>query len=64
MDQLSRSEWLVYENLLKGKLDKEIAEALSLSIHTVKKHNKSIYKKLKVRNRLEATLLKLNILIA
>jgi LuxR family maltose regulon positive regulatory protein len=60
MDKLTTSELLVYKHLLKGKLDKEIASLLSLSIHTIKKHNKSIYKKLKVRNRLEAALKNIN----
>jgi len=53
---LTKAEQLVYDILLKGKLDKEIADLLSISLNTVKKHNKSIYRKLKVRNRLEAIL--------
>jgi two-component system, sensor histidine kinase LadS len=56
MENLTKAEKLVYNILLKGKLDKEIADLLSISLHTVKKHNKSIYRKLKVRNRLEAIL--------
>jgi DNA-binding NarL/FixJ family response regulator len=54
MKTLTKAEKLVYNILLKGKLDKEIADLLSISLNTVKKHNKSIYRKLKVRNRLEA----------
>ena len=54
MENLTKAERLVYDILLKGKLDKEIADLLSISLNTVKKHNKSIYRKLKVRNRLEA----------
>jgi DNA-binding NarL/FixJ family response regulator len=54
MENLTKAEKLVYNILLKGKLDKEIADLLSISLNTVKKHNKSIYRKLKVRNRLEA----------
>ncbi len=57
MEHLTKAETLVYNILLKGKLDKEIADLLSISLNTVKKHNKSIYRKLKVRNRLEAILL-------
>jgi DNA-binding NarL/FixJ family response regulator len=56
MEHLTKAETLVYNILLKGKLDKEIADHLSISLNTVKKHNKSIYRKLKVRNRLEAIL--------
>ena len=56
METLTKAEKLVYNILLKGKLDKEIADLLSISLNTVKKHNKSIYRKLKVRNRLEAIL--------
>jgi DNA-binding NarL/FixJ family response regulator len=56
MEHLTKAEQLVYDILLKGKLDKEIADLLSISLNTVKKHNKSIYRKLKVRNRLEAIL--------
>jgi DNA-binding NarL/FixJ family response regulator len=56
MENLTKAEKLVYNILLKGKLDKEIADLLSISLNTVKKHNKSIYRKLKVRNRLEAIL--------
>jgi DNA-binding NarL/FixJ family response regulator len=56
MENLTKAERLVYDILLKGKLDKEIADLLSISLNTVKKHNKSIYRKLNVRNRLEAIL--------
>jgi DNA-binding NarL/FixJ family response regulator len=56
MENLTKAEKLVYNILLKGKLDKEIADLLSISLNTVKKHNKSIYRKLNVRNRLEAIL--------
>jgi DNA-binding NarL/FixJ family response regulator len=56
MENLTKAEKLVYDILLKGKLDKEIADLLSISLNTVKKHNKSIYRKLNVRNRLEAIL--------
>lgn len=39
--------------LIRGRLDKEIASDLGISLDTVKKHNKSIYRKLNVRNRSE-----------
>jgi len=40
--------------LMKGLLYKEIADAMSVTIDTIKKHAKNIYKKLNVRNRTEA----------
>lgn len=43
--------------LIQGRLDKEIANELGISLDTVKKHNKSIYKKLNVRNRSEVIVL-------
>jgi len=45
----------VMELLLKGLSNKEIATRLSLNPVTVKLHNRSIFRKLKVRNRTEAT---------
>ena len=42
------------EHLNGGKLNKEIAETMEISLHTVKNHLKSIYKKMSVRNRVEA----------
>ncbi|MDZ4823919.1 MAG: LuxR C-terminal-related transcriptional regulator [Flavobacteriales bacterium] len=38
-----------------GKKNEEIAEALDLSVNTVKTHMKSLFKKLNVRNRTEAS---------
>jgi two-component system, NarL family, response regulator LiaR len=51
---LSASEIAVIHLLSKGLMYKEIAEALSININTVKKHCKNSYKKLQVRNRTEA----------
>ena len=42
------------ELLLQGLSNKEIATQLSLNPVTVKLHNRSIFRKLKVRNRTEA----------
>jgi DNA-binding CsgD family transcriptional regulator len=48
---LSDAEERVYLQLLRGWPEKEIAEALRLSHHTVHAHVKSIYKLLGVRSR-------------
>lgn len=41
----------------KGLFDKEIASKICISTETVKKHVKNIYRKLGVRNRVEASIL-------
>jgi LuxR family transcriptional regulator, maltose regulon positive regulatory protein len=51
---LTQKERELLHLLGEGKLNKEIAEAMDISIHTVKNHLKNIYKKLSVRNRAEA----------
>jgi DNA-binding NarL/FixJ family response regulator len=51
---LSKREHEVLAALAQGLLYKEIAQQLSISIDTVKKHCKNIYPKLNVRNRTEA----------
>ncbi len=51
--KLTKREQEIIQILITGKLDKEIAAELSISLHTVKKHNKNIYKKLNARNRFE-----------
>ena len=38
----------------EGKGSKEIAACLNLSVHTVQKHTKNIYRKLDVHNKIEA----------
>lgn len=48
---LSPPELKVLDKLCLGKLYKEIAHESNISINTVKKHLKSIYRKLEVRNR-------------
>lgn len=52
--KLSHREFEILQELFRGKLNKEIACALYISEDTVKKHLKNIYRKLNVRNRLEA----------
>jgi predicted ArsR family transcriptional regulator len=39
-----------------GKQNKEIAEALSIAVHTVERHLTHIYQKLAVSNRTEASI--------
>ncbi len=53
-DILSKREQEVLELLSKGFLYKEIADKLSISISTVKRHLNSIYTKLQVQNKVEA----------
>lgn len=55
--RLTAREQEVYQLLCKGYQDREIGELLKLSVETVKKHNKSVYLKLGVRNRTEAVVL-------
>lgn len=52
---LSKQEEKVLNTLAKGLLYKEIATELNISINTVKKHLKNIYRKLEVTNRKHAT---------
>lgn len=53
---LSQREKEILELISRGLLNKEIGNRLSISVDTVKKHNKSIFRKLYVRNRVEAIL--------
>ena len=48
---LSPPELRVIDQLCLGKLYKEIAHECHISINTVKKHLKSIYRKLEVKTR-------------
>ncbi len=54
---LSYAEALVVEHLLMGKTNKEIADEACISEKTVKFHLTTIFKKLKVKNRLNLALL-------
>jgi DNA-binding NarL/FixJ family response regulator len=51
---LSEREREVLEEISAGATNREIAERLSLSPHTVKEHTSAVYRKLRVRNRAEA----------
>ena len=53
---LSSRENEILELLSQGMLNKEIADKLSISYHTVKVHLKHIYDMLHVRSRAEAIL--------
>jgi DNA-binding NarL/FixJ family response regulator len=51
---LSEREREVLQEVASGATNREIAERLFLSPHTVKEHTSSLYRKLSVRNRAEA----------
>ena len=53
-ENLSQRERQVLDYAAKGYINKEIADALSISLETVRSHLKSIYEKLHVRSRTEA----------
>ncbi len=50
---LSTTEKKVFDELLLGKFNKEIASDLGMSINTVKVHIYNIFKKLKINSRIE-----------
>jgi len=54
LQSLSEREQQVLEHLSRGRLYKEIAESLGISLDTVRKHLQSIYQKLHVHSRTEA----------
>jgi DNA-binding NarL/FixJ family response regulator len=51
---LSDREWEVLELMRQGRTNKEIAEQLTVSVNTIKKHAQSIFTKLNVNTRAEA----------
>lgn len=53
---ITKSEFPVLMEIAKGLAYKEVAEKMNLSINTVNSHVKSIYSKLGVRNKAEASL--------
>lgn len=53
---LTRREIEIMSQVSSGLYDKEIAEKNFISPQTVKQHVKNIYRKMGVRNRVEATL--------
>jgi DNA-binding CsgD family transcriptional regulator len=52
---LSKQETKILYSLSGGRLYKEIASDHAISINTVKKHCKNIYRKLEVKNRSQAS---------
>ncbi len=56
INQLTKREAEVLHLLAAGLLYKEISNELNVTIDTIKKHTKNIYKKLGSRNRTEATI--------
>lgn len=54
LDRLSKREREVLEALSRGRLYKEIAAELGVTLDTVRKHLQSIYRKLHVHSRTEA----------
>jgi DNA-binding NarL/FixJ family response regulator len=52
--ELSEREREVLDLIASGATNREIAEALFLSPHTIKEHTSALYRKLKARNRAEA----------
>ena len=53
-EPLTERERQILRLLAQGKLNKEISADLFISIDTVKKHIKNIYRKINARNRIEA----------
>jgi two-component system response regulator DesR len=53
---LSEREWEVLQLIAEGATNREIAAQLFLSPHTVKDHTRTLYRKVKARNRAEAIL--------
>ena len=54
VDGMERAAHQVLDLIGSGATNREIAEQLYLSPHTVKEHTSSLYRKLSVRNRAEA----------
>lgn len=52
---LTHRETEILRAIILGQSNKEISNAFCISVETVKSHIKSIYQKLQVRNRVEAT---------
>jgi DNA-binding NarL/FixJ family response regulator len=52
--QLTQREFEVLKSITSGMKDRDIADALNISEHTVRSHIKSIYRKLKVSSRSQA----------
>jgi DNA-binding NarL/FixJ family response regulator len=53
-DKLTEREVEIVQSLSEGRLYKEIANDLNISMDTVRSHIRNVYEKLQVRNRTEA----------
>ncbi len=51
--QISKREWEIIEKINKGMTNKEVSEALFISLQTVKDHTHRIYKKTGAKNRVQ-----------
>jgi len=60
MDKLSAREKQVYELLMSGFSNSDIAESLKISYNTVKNHLYNIYKKIGVSDRTQAVVTAIN----
>lgn len=54
--ELSAREHEVLRGIASGLTNAQIAEAMSLSVNTVKDHTRAVYRKLQARNRADAIL--------
>lgn len=53
-DSITPREAEILYWMAQGKSNKEIASCLHISVQTVQKHTKNIYRKLNVHNKIEA----------
>jgi DNA-binding NarL/FixJ family response regulator len=53
---LTYREWQLLDHITKGHTNREIADALGLAVATIKVYLMQLFKKLRVRNRLQAVI--------
>jgi DNA-binding NarL/FixJ family response regulator len=53
-ETITRRETEILYFMSQGKSSKEIASSLKISVQTVRKHTKNIYRKLDAHNKIEA----------
>lgn len=51
---ISKKEWIVFEKIISGSSNDDIANSMFVAVSTVKTHINNLYKKLGVQNRQEA----------